>query len=189
MTNGHSEEAIDNFSYSEDLRGPDWREMQEPLEHEEWQKLQKKDEEQMGRDQLSIDLKRPFDLKDVKSRSGGKGRTFYYIDARHVMKRLDDVFGIANWQTKYTETPSGRVLCELSVRINAEWITKSDGAGDTDFEGAKGAISDALKRAAVLLGIGAYLYNDSAFRNGQPAAWATPEGYDKIIASRSDAED
>ena len=192
MSNGHSAEAIEatsDYDFSDDLRGPDWREAQEPLEHEQWHKIQQRDEKEMDKDQLSINLKRPFDPKDVKSRSGGKGKTFHYIDARHVMKRLDDVFGIANWQTKYTETPSGRVLCELSVRINNEWITKSDGAGDTDFEGAKGAISDALKRSAVLLGIGAYLYNDSAFRNGQPAIWATPEGYDKIIASRSNAED
>jgi hypothetical protein len=100
------------------------------------------------------------------------------------MKRLDEVLGIECWQTKYHETPSGRVICELSVCINGNWIVKSDGAGDTDIEGEKGAISDALKRSAVLLGIGAYLYNDAAFKNGVPAPWATPEGYDKLIAKQ-----
>ena len=59
-------------------------------------------------------------------------------------------------------------------------IVKSDGAGDTDIEGEKGAISDALKRSAVLLGIGAYLYNDAC--EWSTYKWATPEGYDKIIA-------
>ena len=49
----------------------------------------------------------------------------------------------------------------------------------------KGGISDALKRAAVLWGIGRYLYYPSAFdSNRQPAEWATPEGYDKLMAER-----
>lgn len=40
-----------------------------------------------------------------------------------------------------------------------EWVTKADGAGDSDVEAEKGAISDALKRAAVKWGIGRYLYD------------------------------
>ena len=43
-----------------------------------------------------------------------------------------------------------------------EWVEKSDGAGATAFEGEKGAISDALKRAAVCFGIGRYLYECKA---------------------------
>jgi hypothetical protein len=39
------------------------------------------------------------------------------------------------------------------------WVRKSDGAGETQVEGEKGAISDALKRAAVKWGIGRYLYD------------------------------
>jgi hypothetical protein len=42
--------------------------------------------------------------------------------------------------------------------MNNEWIGKSDGAGDSAIEGAKGGISDALKRAGVRWGIGRYLY-------------------------------
>jgi hypothetical protein len=38
-------------------------------------------------------------------------------------------------------------------------VVKSNGAGDTDVEGPKGALSDAFKRAAVLWGIGRYLYS------------------------------
>jgi len=40
-----------------------------------------------------------------------------------------------------------------------EWIWKADGAGDTDVEAEKGAISDAFKRAAVKWGVGRYLYD------------------------------
>lgn len=88
-----------------------------------------------------------------------RGMALAYIDARDVMERLDCVVGAANWSDHYVETEKGRVICTLALRINGEWIEKSDGAGDSDVESEKGAISDALKRAAVKWGIGRYLYN------------------------------
>lgn len=81
-----------------------------------------------------------------------------YIDARDVMDRLDDVCGPEGWQSEFTETAKGRVICRLGIKMDGEWVWKSDGAGDTDVEGEKGGISDALKRAAVSWGIGRYLY-------------------------------
>lgn len=93
------------------------------------------------------------------TRDGNKAMALAYIDARDVMERLDSVVGPANWQDTYAETPKGRLICTLSLRIDSEWISKSDGAGDTDVEGDKGAISDSLKRAAVKWGIGRYLYD------------------------------
>lgn len=88
-----------------------------------------------------------------------KGMALAYIDARDVMERLDTVCGPGNWQDRYVETPKGRILCSLSIRIGGEWVEKSDGAGETDVESEKGAISDALKRAAVKWGVGRYLYS------------------------------
>lgn len=93
-----------------------------------------------------------------KSKKGDRALPLAYIDARDVMERLDGVMGPADWQDSYTETERGRVICSLKLNINGEWITKSDGAGDTQVEGDKGAISDAFKRAAVKWGIGRYLY-------------------------------
>ena len=129
-------------------------------------------------------LKRPF--KNVKWRKGYKnGKDLVYIDARDVMDRLDTVFGVDGWQTKY-EYMGDRMICNLSVRFDLEWITKSDGAGDSNIEGEKGGISDSLKRAAVLLGIGRYLYNPNAFNaNREPASWATPEGFDQLMEKRN----
>jgi hypothetical protein len=74
------------------------------------------------------------------------------------MERLDEVAGVGNWQDRY-EFHGPRTVCYLSLRVGDEWITKADGAGDSDVEAEKGAISDALKRAAVKWGIGRYLYN------------------------------
>jgi hypothetical protein len=109
-------------------------------------------------------LKVPFDPKAISWRVGStnadktSGLALAYIDARDVMKRLDSVLGFENWQDSYVETVKGRIICTISIRVGNEWIAKSDGAGDTDVEGDKGAISDAFKRAAVKFGIGRYLY-------------------------------
>jgi hypothetical protein len=103
---------------------------------------------------------------------GTKAMALAYIDARDVMDRLDSVVGPENWQDRYEETATGRVLCSISIRIGDEWITKSDGAGNTDVEGEKGALSDALKRAAVKWGIGRYLYSI-------PAPWVPCETYER----------
>lgn len=105
------------------------------------------------------------------TRDGTKAMALAYIDARDVMDRLDAVVGAANWQDRY-EVHGPKTICYLSLRIDGEWITKADGAGDSDVEAEKGAISDALKRAAVRWGIGRYLY-------ALPAPWVPCESYQK----------
>lgn len=111
-------------------------------------------------DQLSA----PFDPSEIDWRVGStngdktKGMALAYIDARAVMDRLDTVVGPSGWQCRYT-MGEGKTVCELSVKCGDEWVTKSDGAGNTDFEAEKGALSDAFKRAAVRWGIGRYLYS------------------------------
>ncbi len=88
-----------------------------------------------------------------------KALALAYLDARDVMDRLDEAVGPANWTDTYEETAKGRLLCRLSICLDGVWVMKSDGAGNTDVEGDKGAISDAFKRAAVKWGIGRYLYD------------------------------
>lgn len=111
------------------------------------------------------DLKAPFDPAKVSWRVGSttgdkkKGLALAYIDARDVMERLDAVCGPEGWQDSYTETAKGRIICTIQIKIGDEWIVKSDGAGNTDVEGDKGALSDAFKRCAVKWGIGRYLYD------------------------------
>lgn len=82
--------------------------------------------------------------------------------------RLDQVCTPSGWRNAVTETAKGRVICTIEIKIGDEWIGKTDGAGDTDVEGDKGGISDAFKRAAVLWGIGRYLYR-------LPNVWAPCE--------------
>lgn len=87
-----------------------------------------------------------------------RGQPLCYIDARAVMDRLDSVVGFDNWQCNYTPGVAG-AICNLGIRIAGEWIWKADGAGATDMEAEKGALSDAFKRAAVRFGIARYLYD------------------------------
>lgn len=110
-------------------------------------------------------LKEPFDYKEVKWRvaqafstqKGKSAKILAYIDARLVQDRLDEVMGINNWAASFRHEGSSPI-CKLSLRIEGEWITKEDGAPESDIEGFKGGISDSFKRAAVHFGIGRYLY-------------------------------
>lgn len=110
------------------------------------------------------DLHKPFPAAEIEWRVGStngdktSGLALAYLTARHVMERLDAVCGPENWQDRY-EFHGARTVCYLSLRIGEEWVTKADGAGDSDVEAEKGAISDALKRAAVKWGVGRYLYD------------------------------
>lgn len=94
----------------------------------------------------------------VGATSGEKGIALAFLDARDVMERLDEVCGPENWQCDYPHA-NGKTCCRIGIKIGDEWVWKSNGAGDTDIEGEKGAFSGAFKRAAVLWGVGRYLYD------------------------------
>lgn len=109
-------------------------------------------------------LKRPFPDAAIKwrigqvSKDGQKAMALAYIESREVYRRLDDVCGIAGWQTHLHEIKGG-FTCELSIKMpDGEWITKSDSADYTDMEAIKGGASSAVKRAAAVWGVGRYLY-------------------------------
>ena len=108
---------------------------------------------------LLVRLKAPFPADKLSWRIGQKNKDktkammLVYIDSRDVQDRLDEVCGL-NWSDRYSEV-RGRLVC--SITING--ITRTDGAGDTDFEAEKGGLSDAFKRAAVKWGVGRYLYD------------------------------
>jgi hypothetical protein len=92
------------------------------------------------------------------TKDGTKALALAYVDARDVMDRLDEVCGIDGWQCKYSHA-NGKTICDVGIKCGDEWIWKADGAGDTDVEADKGAISDAFKRAAVKWGVARYLYD------------------------------
>ena len=109
----------------------------------------------------------PFPVDKISWRVGSttgdkkRGMALGYIDARDVQDRLDAVCGPENWQNRFSHADA-KTICEIGIRINDEWVWKANGAGDTDFEAEKGAISSSFKRAAVMWGVGKYLYDLSA---------------------------
>lgn len=109
-------------------------------------------------------LSMPFPADAVSWRPGSmtkdktKARALAYLDARDVMERLDDVCGAGGWQCEYVPMPNGTTCCRIGILIYGHWVWRSNGAGNTDIEGEKGGYSDAFKRAAVLWGVGRYLY-------------------------------
>lgn len=116
-------------------------------------------------------LQEPFSSDDIEWRIGRAGYTkdgklyatcLAYVTNRAIMNRLDDVCGAGSWKNEYKEWGVGGkagILCGISIKIKDEWVTKWDGAENTDIEAVKGGLSDAMKRAAVQWGIGRYLYN------------------------------
>lgn len=109
-------------------------------------------------------LSTPFPADRISWRVGSttqdkkKGMALAYIDARDVYERLDAVCGPAGWQCRYPHADK-KTVCEIGIKVGDEWVWKANGAGDSDVEAEKGALSDAVKRAAVVWGIGRYLYD------------------------------
>lgn len=95
-----------------------------------------------------------------------KGIALAYVTNRAIQNRLDDVFGPFGWQNEFKEWKGNSQICGISVydEVKQVWITKWDGADDSQTEAVKGGLSDSMKRAAYQWGIGRYLYN-------LPQAW------------------
>jgi len=118
---------------------------------------------------MQAQLKNPIDPKFVKCRVGAtskdksKGIALFYLDAREVEKVLDNVVGPENWATNLTPITSPQgfhgFTCSLTIYMpDGKMVTKTDAGEASKTSPIKGAASDALKRAAVLFGVGRYLY-------------------------------
>lgn len=142
-------------------------------------------------------LQEPFDPQDIEWRVGStsgdktKGIALAYVTNRAIMNRLDELFGPFGWRNEFKEWKNNSQLCGISIKFENEWITKWDGADDSQTEAVKGGLSDAMKRAGYQWGIGRYLYNlenqwvpikaqgRSFVLATEPRLpqWALPEGY------------
>jgi hypothetical protein len=150
---------------------------------------------------IANELKKPFPVNKIHWRVGAttkdksKGIALAYIDARDVMQRLDEAAEFDGWTCRYP-FPG---CCEIGIKVNGNWLSRSNGAGETNVEGEKGQYSDAFKRAGVMWGIGRYLYalpnvwvpikpQGKSYVIVEPPTlpdWATPEGFMKIMEKRN----
>lgn len=106
-----------------------------------------------------------FRLQSVYEKDGKtKGIAIAYMDARLVQERLDDIVGPQNWSFDWQPmaTKDNAVIAAKGI-LTILGVSKSD-IGDCDAtEKNKASVSDALKRAAVMWGIGRYLYGLGTF--------------------------
>lgn len=120
--------------------------------------------------EIQAALAQPFAPEDLEWRlqttmeEQMRGLAVPYVTARAIQSRLDDVVGPENWHNEYTPWHNigkkDAQLCGISIYFEDRgWVTKYDGAEDTDIEPIKGGLSDSMKRSAVQWGIGRVLYN------------------------------
>ena len=119
--------------------------------------------------QIQAELAMPFAPEDLEWRlqkvveARELGIAVPYVTNRAIMSRLDDVVGPENWYNEFKpwhgDGKKEAQLCGISIRYGDGFITKWDGAENSDIEPVKGGLSDSMKRAAVQWGIGRVLYN------------------------------
>ncbi len=125
----------------------------------------------LTKEQLTA-LSAPFPIEAHTVREGfrNNGKTkirwFVYIDVREVTKRLTDVLG-SGWSTTKPEIVplTTGIIASIGITITGEtrWYT-----GGQDFENTpssddgKGAVTDAIRRAASLWGVAEYIYDMDA---------------------------
>jgi len=113
------------------------------------------------------DLKKEIPFKwRVQSTNQYGSNCVAYVDARDVQDLLDDVCGAENWQVKYEEH-KGNLFASIGINVSKgdgidvpeQWVWKSDCGTESQVEKQKGEASDAFKRAAVMWGVGRFLYS------------------------------
>lgn len=125
---------------------------------------------------MSIDYKKlaePFEPNEIEWRVQQSGKqndnktgevkhwalVLAYVTNRAIQQRLDDVCTPPRWKNSYKQSGVGGLMCGISILDENGWVTKYDGADETNIEAVKGAYSNSMKRAAVMWGIGRYLYD------------------------------
>jgi hypothetical protein len=124
-------------------------------------------------------LEDPFTPAQIKHRKGNFNRTLAYIEAPAVINRLNDAFDGA-WSFDILEhhilqeevLVLGRLTVEgiVKTQFGNSQITRKKDTGDVISLGddLKAAATDALKKAATLLGVGLHLYDEKNNGQAQP---------------------
>ena len=124
----------------------------------------------MNTREMQAALAKPFAPEDLEWRlqvtveERKCGMAVPYVTNRAIQNRLDEVCGPENWYNDYKPWHSNgkkdAQLCGIAIYFEGKgFITKWDGAEDSDIEPIKGGLSDSMKRAAYQWGIGRVLYS------------------------------
>ena len=106
-------------------------------------------------EQIHQELSEPFSHEDVEwkiqtvSKDKSRGLAVAYVTARAIQNRLDAVVGAQNWKPVFRQwhtvtdrdgNPISSQLCTIQIFDDErhEWMEKTDGAENTDYEPVKG---------------------------------------------------
>jgi hypothetical protein len=138
-------------------------------------------------DQAKSVIERPLPQEKIKQRPGKAGMTYDYVTPDFIIRLLNEAFDY-RWGTVVThrEMVNDTAVVELQLTV---WDADNNAIIKTQFgscdvgrgmgpgEAFKGAASDAMKKAATLLGVALELYNDDEAPKQQfqkPAVPARP---------------
>jgi hypothetical protein len=134
-------------------------------------------------------LEQPFGPEQIKQREGNFGKKLDYIEGHAVIQRLNDAFD-GDWSFTIThheilkETDEVIVIGQLNAggivksQFGSSRITRARETGDiiSLADDLKAAATDALKKAATLLGVGLHLYRNERPQGGNRNGYSLPNG-------------
>jgi hypothetical protein len=134
-------------------------------------------------------LEQPFGPEQIKQREGNFGKMLDYIEGHEVIQRLNDAFD-SEWSFTITkheimqETDEVIVIGQLNAggivksQFGSSRITRAKETGDiiSLADDLKAAATDALKKAATLLGVGLHLYRNELPNGGQRNGYSRTNG-------------
>ena len=117
-------------------------------------------------------LEKPFAADQIKRRDGNFGKVLDYVEGHAVIQRLNDAFD-GNWSFEILEHEVlkdlgqvivlGKLTAEnvVKTQFGSSEITRAEETGEivSLADDLKAAATDAIKKAATLLGVALYLYN------------------------------
>lgn len=140
-------------------------------------------------------LTKPFPLELVKQRQGPGGKTFRYVETHAVITRLNDACETWSFEILKHAVRSDEVI--VVGRLTADGVVKSSFGGSaitrdkedrpvSIADDLKAAASDALKKAASLLGVGLELYGAGQKNAEEPPRSSPRQAPKPVMPSISD---
>lgn len=105
-------------------------------------------------------LTRPFNQHEIQQRPGPGGKPLSYVSGSTVIARLIEAFPDHDWSFEILRSwdTGNEILVQAQLRVGEVSKCNVGSADSSKPDAMKTAVTDALKRCALLLGIGLHLY-------------------------------
>lgn len=134
----------------------------------------------MTADELNKALGEPFPETAIQTRPGGRGTQLRYVEGHTVIHRLNDAtgnrwnFSVDKIERTQLDEQNALLMAYVTLEIPGLGTRSHIGVQSVNARGGedlvKGAVTDALKKAATLFGVGLELYGPDYEAGEMPAA-------------------